>query len=184
MKKYIIHLIVFTIVLGFASLAHAAAGPEDLNGLMTDVYMALQGGDYVIAAVAGVVFLASVFRRYGGTYVSWLTHELIGPLLVIATSVGFSALSALQAGEDFGLKDLYTALLVAGGAGGLYSMLKPYISFVEGKAPVYLKPLFALLNIVFKAKNEAKLQYAARQGLKAVKENPAKGFDIDVKKID
>lgn len=167
-------------LLSFVGTRLAMAEGESLSELAGPIYDAIMGGQYAYAAALAVVLVVAMLRRYGGARWPALSHKLVAPLLVFAASFAGSLATAFAAGEAVGSATLWPALKIAVMGAGGYAMLKPYFTWLSGKAPAWARPLFGILDAIFSARSKAaKVAAAKAAGDAAVAANPSKGPNVD-----
>lgn len=163
--------------LTFAGTSVALAQTDaELIELAKPVLEAIMGGSYMYAAALGLVLFVALVRRFGGSRFPWLASKSAAPFIVLAGSFAAAMATSLSAGAAISGAMAWMAVKVAVAAAGGYSLFKPLLSKLQGMAPGWMSPLFALSDWVFRSRSNAERARAA--GDAAVAENPGKGSEI------
>ncbi|ATB41127.1 hypothetical protein CYFUS_006589 [Cystobacter fuscus] len=97
------------------------------------VVQALTSRNWGLLACALVLGAVYVVRRFLSSRVPWLSTDVAGVLLSMATAVSLTLVAALQAGTPITLSLVLGALLTAAGASGLFSWGKKLTAAAKGK---------------------------------------------------
>jgi len=177
MKHHITALVFMA--LSFLGTSVAVAQGEELSELAKPVLDAIMGGQYALAAALGLVLAVALLRRYGVAKYPWLGTSAAGSLLVLLGGFGAALGTSLAAGGALSAALAYSALKVSLFAAGGFSILKPVIAALQGRAPSWLKPVLGLVGWVFDKPN--KILAAEEAGKAAVEANPGEGSQIEFK---
>lgn len=174
MKIYLTSL--FLLVLSFLGTSVAMAQGEDLGELAKPVLDAIMGGQYALGAALGLVLAVALLRRYGSDRWPVLDSSAAGSILVLVGGFGAASATSITAGEALSWALAYSALKVALFAAGGFSILKPLVLALQGKAPSWAKPVLGLVGWVFDKPNKAARAEAV--GAAAVEASPGEGSQI------
>ncbi|EPX56173.1 hypothetical protein D187_007515 [Cystobacter fuscus DSM 2262] len=100
------------------------------------VVQALTSRNWGLLACALVLGAVYVVRRFLSPRVPWLSSDVAGVLLSMATAVSLALVAALQAGTPISLSLVLGALLTAAGASGLFSWGKKLTAAAKGRVAV------------------------------------------------
>lgn len=193
MKKIVSALTVLAVAfLSFVGVAHAAdaADPSgDGSGLLDlakPVIDAVLRGEPWLAASLALVFMVALVGKYGpkfpgrlGRWMGKLDGSDAGrAALVLIGSFGGALGAALTGGAAMSLALAWTAMKVAIGASGVYSLAKKLLTPLVGKAPAWMQPLLRLILWAFDRKGQDAAEAATKAdaaGAAAVKANPSTG---------
>jgi len=188
--KRVIKIVSFAILalLGvFTATAFAAnaVSPDDQSWLelLKPVYEAFMRGEKLYAGMLALVAAVALTKRYAPE--KWGIAKFVhsdpgGALLTLVASFGGAMATAISAGSLPGWAMAKTAMLIAVGAAGGYSIIKkllvePFLRPWAAKAPAWLRiPLNAVLWIFDRPMPVAKAEAA---GQAAVDANPAGGVE-------
>lgn len=173
--------LLFTVIAycSFIGVAVAAGTviPDDGNilDLARPFYEAIMGGQWWLAAMAGLILATTAAKRYlPGKAGAWVNGEYGQPLTVLLLAFGGAGAAALLAagpGAAFSGALAYAAFKVALGAAGGYTFLKaflaPILVKIQAKAPAWMQPLFTVLLWAFS--KPAANEVAEKAGDEAVK---------------
>ncbi len=103
----------------FAAFAQAAPpSPDDPTAFLQTIVAAVQGGQWRVVAVLGLVALVWVARRYGARYWPFLATSRGGALLALVAGCLTTFGPAVFAGTTFSLKLVLDALMLGVTAAG------------------------------------------------------------------
>lgn len=172
----------FLVTFTATAAAQSATLPDDssLFDLLRPVYEAVLGGNWWLAASLSLVVAVAAFKRYApGKAREWSHTDVGGSLLVLLMAFGGALASALG-GAPMSLGLAWTALQVAVGASGGYSLAKklvaPLLAKAAEKAPNWLKGPLQLVLWIFD-KKPAVVAEAEQAGKDAVEAKPAEGAE-------
>ena len=97
--------------------------PESFESIAGAILEAVTSRNWALAASLGVVVVVYLLRKLGGQRIPFLRTDRGGAVLVLATSFAGAVANAILAGGAFSPALLITALTVAIGAAGGYSIL-------------------------------------------------------------
>jgi hypothetical protein len=100
------------------------------------VVQALTSRNWGLLACALVLGAVYVVRRFLASRVPWLSSDVAGVVLSMATAVSLSLVAALQTGTPITLSLVLGALLTAAGASGLFSWGKKLTAAAKVKVAV------------------------------------------------
>lgn len=159
----------------FAGVAFAE--PEALIDLAKPVLSAILSGQYAYAAALALVLAVAAARRYGGARFPFLRSDAGGASLALVGGIGGALVNSLAAGGGVSLALLWSALLVAVGAAGGYSLIKrlivtPILEPLAARAPA---PIRAVLGVILWAFRSNAAADATAAGNAAVVASPSSG---------
>jgi len=172
----------------FKSVAFAAdqAVPNDASALdlLKPVWQAFAHGDYLYAGCLAIVLAVALLRRYGTNW-KWMHTDAGSALLVLSGSLGASLAAHLADGGHLTMGMVWSALKIAFGAAGGYTVVKhllvePVVKPLQKMLPPWAQPIFGVVLWVFDRKAVAgsdALADADKAGQVAVEANPSKGVE-------
>ncbi len=182
----ILTLAFFTV--SFTATAYAADTVSDgtLLDMAKPIFDAVTHGQYWLGASLALVLAVALFKRYApaGKLQDFAHSDAGGSLLVLLGSFGGALGTALLAGGTgmISMALVWTALKVALGAAGGYSLLKKLIidplmasTWYQEKAPSWLKSVMMLVLWAFIKPSPT--EAATLAGNEAASENPPTGAD-------
>ena len=159
-----------------AALAAGAVVPADgsLIDLFKPIYEAMMGRHWWLGGSLTLVFCVAVFKKCApAKWQEWSNGDVGGAVLVLVGSFGGALATGLLAiGTDaVTLALAWTALKVALGAAGGYSLIKKLLGPIAAKAPLWMQPVLNVLLWMFnsspaivKAEEAGKAAVAAAPG--------------------
>jgi len=182
----VITLVSFAATAHATSLADPAGDGSGLYELARPVIDAILHGQPWLAASLALVFVVALIGKYGdklpgrlGRAMAWLDSSDPGrAILVLVGSFGGALAATLAGGAPMTLAIAWTALKVAIGGAGIYSLAKKLLTPLVSKAPAWLQPVLRLILWAFERKERAAADAATKAqtaGDEAVKANPPTG---------
>ncbi len=179
-----IAILAFMGVFAATAFAAGAVTPEDssLLDLLSPVRDAFANGQYLYAGMLALILVVAALKRYAPEKygISAFVHgDVGGTLLTLAGSFAGAMAATLGGGESFSWAMPKTALLIAVGAAGGYTMIKRLIvapiqkSAWFAKSPAWVKGVLGLVFWIFD--RPSPIAVAEAEGDKAVAAHPAKG---------
>jgi hypothetical protein len=111
-------ILAFMVMVPVIVLGQVVASPDDPGAFFTAIVAAIQGGQWRVVAVLGVVALVWAAKRYGSKWWPFLGTSRGGALLALVAGVVSTFGPALVAGTPFSVKLLLDALLLGVTAAG------------------------------------------------------------------
>ncbi len=185
---FTVALVGYLAFMGAAFAGNAVApGDESILDMIKPVFDAVVHGQWWLGASLALILAVTALKRYAhkipkfGPKLSAAINGDIGqPITVLALSFGGAIATAAAAqGTVFVMSAAlaWTALKVAVGAAGGYSLLKsllaPLIVKLGAKAPAWMKPLFDMVLWAFS--KPTAVEKAEKAGDDAVAANPPTG---------
>ena len=136
----------------------------------------------VAASAAALVLLVALVRRYAPGKLGAFVHSDIGGALTTLIGAFGGALAAAVGAGSLTLAGVWTALGVAVGAAGGYTLISKLLAPLEARAPAWLRPLFRIVTWILDKPDPAIA--AAAAGDAAVKSSPSTGVAGVVGGID
>lgn len=190
-----IALFALVFLLCFVGMAHATAAMDpsavdpsfDIAKL---IFNAITGHNYAYAGALGLALGVAIVKRWGGNWfakkndkgekVGWFHTDVGGTVLTLAGAWSTALVAGLAGGGTISMAMMKTTLGVALTAAGGYAVLKklvvgPLLKPLAAKAPLWAKPLFAMVFWMFDKPDPISTAEAA--GEQAVKDEPAKGVE-------
>lgn len=106
--------------------------PDDIGGVISALYNAIRGGQWVIAAGAVLVGLVWAARKWLPGLSPWFKTDRGGVVLTVAMSFIGALATSLLAGKLPGVQDLIAAVTVAASAMGIYTGTKRVVAPKDG----------------------------------------------------
>lgn len=176
-------LCVLALMFSMTASAFAAGATLPEDGSWLDfaklVWDAFSKGQHLYAGSIALFAAMVLLKRYAPGKVGDFVHgDVGGPLTVLVMSFAASISSSLADGSGLTLAMAKSALAIAVGASGGYTLLKklivePLLKPLAAKAPAWAKPIFALVFWFFDQKSPTEKAEAA--GETAVKAAPGEG---------
>lgn len=175
-------LVAFLAFTGVAAAAGAVVPPDgSLLDLAKPVYEAIAGGQYWLGAMLGLILATTAAKRYlpgrAGTFVNGEYGQPLTVLLLGFAGAAAAALLAVGPGAVLTASLAYSALKIAIGAAGGYTLLKqllaPVLVKLQAKAPAWAQPIFAVLLWAFS--KPSAVAVAEKAGEAAVVAKPGDG---------
>jgi hypothetical protein len=182
MKQRIVSIaaLVAVSLVAFTATAFAAgvAAPSDGSwlDLARPVVDAVMSGNYLAASALALVLVVAAARKYGASRWAFLGTDAGGSLLVLLGAFGGAVASAALGGASWSLDLLWTALKVAAGAAGGYSLIKRLLLPLVEKLPPWLSWVAYPLQLVlwvFESRGKA----ATAAGERALRAKPSTGIE-------
>lgn len=177
MKHYLTALIFM--LLSFVGTSVAFAQSDTIIELAQPVLQAIMGGQYALAAALALVLAVALLRRYGVGRWPALGTAAAGSILVLVGGFGAALATSLLAGSALSGGLAYSALKLSVLAAGGFSIAKPLLAWLQGKAPAWASPAFKLVSWIFD--KPSKVERAEAAGDAAVEANPGEGTGIEFK---
>lgn len=177
----------FTIAYVPVALAASAASPSDgsLLDMLRPVIDAVTSGHYAAASAALLILAIALTRRYLAPHWAFLGTDAGGALLTLVGSLG-AGLATVVAGGPLTVSGAWTAVTIAVGAAGGYTILNKLLSPLEAKAPAWMQPIFRLVTWIFDEVapgNPGAVAASAAAGDAAVAAKPAQGAASSVGEV-
>lgn len=123
----LLRLLIFAVVAALflpIGLAVAQPSPDDPGAFFNAVVAAIQGGQWRVVAVLGVIALVWVAKRYGSKRWAFLGTSRGGALLALAAGLVSTFAPAILAGTPFNLKLVLDAVMLGVTAAGGWVMVR------------------------------------------------------------
>ncbi len=156
---------------------------DSLWDLLRPVYDAFTAGHKLYAGMLALVVVVALIKRYAPEAFGlrkFVYSDIGGALLTLFASFGGAMATALASGAGASWATVKTALYIAFGAAGGYSLIKrlivdPILRPMAAKAPSWSQPIFMVVFWMFD--RPTAIQAAEVAGDAAVAAKPAAGVD-------
>lgn len=181
LKIFALSLLALLGVFTATAFAAAAAAPESesLLEMLRPVWEAFSQGKQLHAGMLALVVVIAAMKRYApGKLGVWLATDIGGALTTLGMAFGASMAAATVDGAGLSAAMVKSALGIAVGAAGGYSLVKklviePFLKPWSKKLPAWTAPIFAVVFWFFDKKSPVETAEAA--GDEAVAKKPAEG---------
>jgi len=178
-----VFVLVWLVAFVGTGMAASAATPSDgtsVLDLLKPVYDAFAHGQKLYAGMLALVALVALAKRYLAPRVPFLQSDAGGAAMALLGSFGAAMATSLASGVGVSFAMVKTALWIAVGAAGGYSLIKklvvePLLRPLAKKAPAWMQPLFYVLFWAFD--RPTAVEQAEADGASAVAAHPGEGLD-------
>lgn len=182
----LVALISFTATAFAAGTVDPAGDGSALAEMARPIYDAVMHGQYWLAASLALVFVVALLGKYADKIPAWLGGKTIAKLagsdpgravLVLLGSFGGAVATGLTAAGSSAMTWAlaWTALKVAVGAAGVYSLAKKLLAPLVAKAPPWVQAVFRLVTWAFERSLKDPVKEAEAAGQAAVEAEPPTG---------
>lgn len=183
-KIFAVFVLVWLVSFVGTGLAASAVAPSSDDGtlleLLKPVYEAFAHGQKLYAGMLALVALVALAKRYLAPRVKFLQTDAGGAAMALVGSFGAAMAASLAGGMGVSFAMVKTAIWVAVGAAGGYSLVKklvvdPVLRPLAKLAPAWMQPIFYVIFWAFD--RPTPVEQAEADGASAVAAHPGGGLD-------